>query len=301
MPKRTVYIQSACKLALRHRALVVCSDKGPCELPLEDIMLIVVESHQATLTSPLLAALSEHGIALVVCDNTHMPCSIQLPLHAHWQHTKIAERQLGISKPLRKQLWARIVQQKLVNQARCLELLEIPGSDLIRAWAKEIHSGDSTNREAVGASLYFQKLLPLGGRRNSDFSPSLDFGYSIVRSAIARCIVASGWLPFRGIHHCSMQNPFNLADDLIEPFRPCIDLLVMKNRDELPAGDNSIDRKAIYRALEYEVLLSGKLYSIQSAIQRTIDTLSIAVETRCAGALELPALIDLKIAETERG
>ena len=143
--------------------------------------------------------------------------------------------QMKLSAPFCKNCWRRVVQQKLENQALCLDFLSLQGGGRLRALARQVRSGDPDNRESVGARLYFATLMPRSTRTApTPFNIFLNYGYSIVRAALARALSAHGFLPSLGIHHKNEFNVFNLADDFLEVFRPLVDLWVMQNLKDEP-------------------------------------------------------------------
>lgn len=298
--KRTICIANPCTLSTKARSLIIeGSSMGKASIPLEDIWVVIVESQQVRLSSSLLSSLSDVGIGLMTCGTNHMPNGLHLPIGAHSRHAAIVENQLLMSKPLKKRLWKRIVISKITNQARCLELLDRPGSQRLYDLAKDLHSGDSTNREAVAASVFFRNLIDKGNRRNGPFEGPLNYGYSILRAGVARCAVSGGWLVSQGIFHDSKLNAFNLADDFIEPFRPAIDLLVASN--DIDNGLTPDLKHKLASIFEYLVLMDEKRYSIQNAIELMFDSFKSAVLENDPDCLILPKLLPLEKVRIERG
>lgn len=301
MPKRTICIQSPCTIRAQHRSLVVESDKGSVPIPLKDIWILIIESHLARISVSALSNLADAGIATLICGKTHMPNGLYLPLGAHSRHAAIVEDQLLISKPLKKRLWQKIVTAKITNQASVLSLLGFKNeAEELKEFGGKVLSGDTNNREAVAATLYFKTLISNGTRRNSPEGILLDYGYSVLRAGIAREAVAGGWLVSRGIHHSNNLNAFNLVDDLIEAFRPVVDLLVF---DELH-GATELDTNAkhvLIELFEYSVLLGEKTYSVQAAISRMLETLKEAIVSGSAQPFLLPKIIKLQKTRVKEG
>ena len=297
MPKRTICIQNPAALSVKEGSLAIEQNGELCGLiPLEDIWVLIIETHRAQITAAALSRLVDEGIGVMFCGDDHMPNGLLLPLGAHSRHAAIVEDQLAISKPLQKRLWQRIVKAKIINQAAVLDLLGLDGSPL-REMSKHVLSGDTSNRESVAASAYFKKLLPDGGRRNSSRSESLDYGYTVLRAGIGRTAVSGGWLVSRGIHHCSNLNAFNLVDDLIEPFRPVVDLLVVQEGIEgelTPAA-----RRTLASIFEYMVHIPLGDLPVQVAIEYELDTLKTAVKAGDSTLLQLPAVTSLHRASME--
>lgn len=297
MPKRTVCIQNPASLSIKDDALAI-SQCGELRglIPLEDIWVLIIETHQAQITTSALSKFSDVGIGVMFCGDDHMPNGLLLPLGAHSRHAAIVDDQLAISKPMQKRLWQRIVKAKISNQAAVLELLGLDGSSM-KAVARDVLSGDTSNRESVAASQYFKKLLPEGGRRSSSLTPALDYGYTVLRAGIGRMAVSGGWLVSRGIHHCNNLNAFNLVDDLIEPFRPIVDLLVIQRSLEGPL--TSENKRELASVFEYLVSIPLGRVPVQIAIENEFETLKTAVKSGDASLLELPGIIPLEKASLE--
>ena len=295
--KRTICIQNPASISVKNESLAI-SQNGDLRglIPLEDIWVLIIESHQVQVTAAALSRLVDAGIGVMLCGDDHMPNGLLLPIGAHSRHAAIVEDQLAISKPLKKRLWQRIVKAKITNQARVLDLLGSDGS-AVKGLANEVLSGDTSNREAVAATAYFRCLLPRGGRRAGPYTPALDYGYTVLRSGIGRAAVGGGWLVSRGIHHSNNLNAFNLVDDLIEPFRPVVDLLVIQER---LGGALTPDIKKGLASI-FEVLVRTEMgeVPVQVAIEEELDTLKAAVREGNASLLELPNVIPLKRASLE--
>lgn len=189
MAKRTICIQSPAKLSARHNSLRISSDKGLAEISFEDIWVVILETHQAQISTSALSSLVDAGIGIMLCGKDHMPNGLLLPIGAHSRHAAIVEDQLAISKPLGKRLWQRIVIAKIKNQAVVLDQIG-QDSKVVRAFASQVLSGDTNNRESAAASVYFRKFIPKGTRRSGPFTPALDYGYTVLRAGVGRTAVA---------------------------------------------------------------------------------------------------------------
>jgi CRISPR-associated protein Cas1 len=290
MPKQTICIQNPSKISVKNCSLVISQNKKQARIPLEDIWVVILETSYAEITSAALSQLTEYGIGIMTCNTSHMPNGLCLPLAAHSRHAAIVEHQLTISKPLAKQLWQRVIEQKISNQSAVLTLCGLDASNVSR-YVHQVHSGDTTNREAVAAAAYFKVLIPKGTRRESDWTAPMDYGYSVLRAGIARTAVSGGWLVSRGIFHSSNLNAFNLVDDFIEPFRPIIDLVIMQLG--LKGELTSSNKAQLTRIFEYYMLIDDKRYTVQSSIEIVFGTLKSAVENNDASLLKLPSIIPL--------
>lgn len=191
MAQRTILIQSKAHLCIKNGLLMITVDDRSSTIPLEDIWVVIVESHQTTMTVACMSQLNDAGIGVMICGRDHMPNGLMLPMGAHSRHARIVEDQLAMSLPLKKQLWKRIVQAKILNQAAVLTEMGL-STDPLPSYAKTVLSGDTDNREGAAASAYFKALITEGTRRNSMQSSALDYGYSVLRAGIGRAAVGGG-------------------------------------------------------------------------------------------------------------
>lgn len=265
------------------------------KIPLSDIWVIIIDNPQVSITASLMGQVNDAGIVVLFCGSNHTPNGLALPIGAHSRHAEIVEHQLAISKPLRNQLWAKIVRRKIENQARALELCGGKPCDVekILSYAKDVQSNDKTHREGAAAGEYFSKLLPYGSRWKGPMTAPLNFGYAILRTGIAQCAVSHGWLVSRGIHHHSAENAFNLVDDLIEPFRAVVDLMVVK--ENLLAPLSRLNKDTLTKATSVLVLLDNKEMPVQTAIDVYCESLRRAIELKDSDQLLLPTLIGLEM------
>lgn len=272
----TVTIGTPKYLCVQDNCLVIKErheDKVLDKIPLSDIWVIIIDNPQVSITASLMGQVYDAGIGILFCGSNHMPNGLSLPIGAHSRHAEIVEHQLAISKPLRNQLWAKIIRRKIENQARCLELCGGDQSDVkkILGYAKDVQSNDKTHMESAAAGAYFPNLLPYGSRRKGPMDAPLNFGYAILRTGIAQCAVSHGWLVSRGINHHSAENAFNLVDDLIEPFRAAVDLLVVK--ENILAPLSRLNKETLTKVTSVLVLLDGKEMPIQNAIDVYCESL----------------------------
>lgn len=297
MAQRTILIQKKTHLCIRNGLLVIrVEDGAPATIPLEDIWVVIIESHLTTVTVACMSKLVDSGIGVMTCGHDHMPNGLLLPLGAHSRHARIVEDQLAMSLPFKKQLWKRIVEAKILNQAAVLDEMGISNKTL-RTYAKSVQSGDKDNREGAAAAEYFNRLILDGTRRNSPESAALDYGYGVLRAGIGRTAVGGGWLVSQGIHHHSVYNAFNLVDDLIEPFRPLIDLIVMSYGIEEPLEPS--DKALLARVFEHVMTMDGKRCGCQQCIEMMLASLRTAVLEKDPKKLVLPKLDGLELVRIE--
>jgi len=226
MAWRSVMITQPARLKLEQRALVVEQTEGTVRVPLEDISVLIIDQPQVLLSASLLSACASAQIAVITVGEDHHPNGVLLPHQPHSRALKVIRAQLALTLPRKKRLWQAIVQRKLCNQADLLGQLGHTRAALtLNHLAQRVRSGDAGNAEAHGAQVYFKAVFGHGFSRAQTrwHNAALNYGYSVVRSALARNLVAYGFITAIGLHHSSEQNAFNLADDLIEPFRPLID------------------------------------------------------------------------------
>jgi CRISPR-associated protein Cas1 len=297
MAWRGLHLRRAARLSLADGQMVVAQEDGEVRLPIEDIAYVVLDTQQATLTAALLSACMEAGIAVMVTDPMHRPSGLMLPFHRHHRQAGVAQVQAGISEPLRKRLWQAVVRAKIGNQAAVLDLLARPGAEALRAMARRVASGDSRNVEARAARDYWAALWR-DFRREDDSdrrNALLNYGYAVIRAGVARALVAAGFLPAFGIGHASAANAFNLADDMMEPFRPLVDRLAWQVAGEGAAGRAPItleDRRAMAGILMADARMGTQTQTLLVATETMSDSLLRAMENGTAAALALPALPD---------
>jgi CRISPR-associated protein Cas1 len=287
-------ISRPAKLRREHFSLAIDQEETAF-VPFEDIAVIVLNHREITLTHPVLSACAEYGIGLYATGSNHQPAGVFLPFLPHSRTTRMMRKQLGIAKPAAKQTWASIVRRKIENQAACLKLCGAKGVDRLESYARRVRSGDPDNLEAQAAAFYFAHLYGQDFHRAEErwSNAALDYGYTVMRGAIARGLVAHGLHPTIGLFHDSEQNAFNLADDLIEPFRPLVDLHVAKHA-ALTEGDLiSADKQALVALLNVDVAMPQGKMSVLSAIEYAVESL-VRVFEEDAKELDLPILIGLQ-------
>ena len=294
MAWRVVAIENPARLSLRDNQLVIAQDVE-ATLPIEDLDTLVLDSYGITTTANLLTALATKNTTTVICDEKHLPASVILPYSQHSRQAKVSRQQLAMSQPLKKQLWQRIVEQKITNQADVLQAVGLDDTPL-RAYASDVKSGDTSNRESLAARVYFDQLLDDATRRKPIWhNAALNYGYAMVRSHIARHIAARGLVASQGIFHHNELNSFNLADDLIEPYRAAVDLYILEKVAPLRVGDHDAsltkhDRQLIIDILNYYVIIDGKKFTIKHAIERTVESFIECIEVKEVCKLLLPKI-----------
>lgn len=227
MIKRIVEVSNPSYLHLKNKQLSIEQDhEQVAQIPIEDIGVLILEHSAICLTQPLIIECQKNNTAIIFCDEKHLPYATILPIaEGNNLHQKILKQQINITEPVRKNLWKQIIQQKIQNQANTLKQFDKPFARLEKL-ATEVKSGDSNNLEGLAAQYYWKALFGADFVRdqNADgVNAVLNYGYSIIRGAIARSIVAAGLHPAIGLFHHNQYNGLCLADDLMEPFRPWVD------------------------------------------------------------------------------
>ena len=271
----------------------LCVDNGEVHhFPIEDIDTLVIANRESSITVSCLDTLTANGSSVLICGANYMPEGILLPFGAYSRRLRMIKYQIGQAKPATKQLWKQIVQRKIENQGRCLTLAG--KQDNVTVLAGRVQSGDKGNVEAAAAARYFKAMFGKNFvRHEMDIINSmLDYGYAVLRSSIARYLAVYGFEPCLGIHHHSETNAFNLADDLIEPFRPVVDLYVSQHTElaecELPKGI----RQDLIGLLSANILLGKECVRVNNAVESVVQGLARWYQDS-EKQLELPHLLPL--------
>ena len=295
MAFRNVYLQNDVYLKIKNEQLVVKKTNEEITIPLEDLNSVCIESLQTVITTYTLKKFIEHDIIVYVCDEKHLPTGIIIGTNNYSRQLKNIKMQVEMSKPLMKRIWQDIIKVKVLNQANCLKELKVKEYSKLEEMIIGITSGDKNNVEAKAASLYFKLLFGSKFNRSLDCiqNAALNYGYAIIRGMIARTLVMYGFEPSIGIFHHSQLNNFNLADDFIECFRPLVDLYILKNLDLTQDNLTPENKKEIYKIINCLVLIDGKKFNIQGAIEYMIKSFSTSINKN-ENLIKLPYLIKLE-------
>ncbi|MES5006638.1 type II CRISPR-associated endonuclease Cas1 [Prevotella disiens] len=201
-------------------------------IPIEDIGVVLLDNKRITITSSALEALIENNCAVITCDSKNMPIGLLLPLCGNTTQNERFRTQIDASLPIKKQLWQQTIKQKIINQAKILSIYTNTDVACMYVWANKVRSGDPDNFEARAAAYYWKNIFTdipnfVRGRDGEPPNNLLNYGYAILRAVVARSLVGSGLLPTLGIHHHNKYNAYCLADDIMEPYRPYVDGLVL--------------------------------------------------------------------------
>jgi CRISPR-associated protein Cas1 len=250
MIKRTLHFSNPAYLNLKDGQLqidlphlkVLGEKESKKLIPIEDIGIILLDHQQITITHGAIAVLLENNAALITCNHSHLPTGMLLPFDGHNTQSERFKFQIEASQPLKKNLWQQTIQAKILNQAAVLHQRGIDCENMIY-WAKSVRSGDPDNYEGRAAAYYWKNVFPkkvdfFRGRDGDPPNNLLNYGYAILRAIVARGLVCSGLLPTLGIHHRNKYNAYCLADDIMEPYRPYVDKIVLGIIDR---GENFLE------------------------------------------------------------
>ncbi|OOZ39138.1 hypothetical protein BOW53_12870 [Solemya pervernicosa gill symbiont] len=281
MPKRIVEVSTeGCYLKLRHRQLIIEREgKEVGTVPIEDMSALVIDHPQTLITQAVLSELVQANVMVISSDEKHQPVGLFLPLDSHTTQTERIAAQIDLGAPTRKGLWKQIVKRKVRAQARVLH--DVTGSDAgIAQLEKKVRSGDPDNIEAQAARRYWSRLFDSECFKRDRFAEDqnryLNYGYAVLRALVSRSLCATGLHPSIGIHHKNRYNSYCLADDLMEPYRPLVDLNVWQIVED-HGHDNEMDREIRRRLIEIikrEVVMEGERLTLQGAIQKSAQSLA---------------------------
>lgn len=290
--ERVVDIATDGRHLAAHRGFLIVSEQRQevGRVPLDDVAAVIVHAHGVTWSTSLAVALAERGAPLVLCGPNHAPVGVFLPLDGHHSQNARMRAQWDAGKPLAKQLWSRVVTSKIRWQAAVLEATgrERAALDML---LRRVRSGDPDNIEAQAARRYWPLLMGADFRRDRDapdVNSLLNYGYTVMRSLVARSVVAAGLHPSIGIHHANRGNAFALADDLVEPFRPLVDLLALKLSEKDLASVDPETKRAVAGLIALDLPGPDGVTTVAVAAQKLAQSLARAFETGDASALVLP-------------
>ncbi|SHL79995.1 type II CRISPR-associated endonuclease Cas1 [Flavobacterium xinjiangense] len=281
MIKRTLFFGNPAYLSTKNEQIIISypdKEQETKTVAIEDIGVIVLENQQITITNGLLEKLIHNNVALINCDQQHLPIGLLMPLNGHTEQSERFKNQINASVPLKKNLWQQTISAKIINQAGLLKEKGIPCRKM-ELWAKEVTSGDALNHESRAAVFYWPNLIQIENftRGQKGIAPNnlLNYGYAILRAITARAIVSSGMLPTLGIFHRNKYNAYCLADDIMEPYRPYVDLIVchiMETEDTFE--ELTIDiKKQLLSIASIDVFIDGKNSPLMVAMSRTTHSL----------------------------
>lgn len=265
------------------------------KVPIEDIYSIVLDNNRSTISSAAVTAITLAGAHILVCNEKHMPQSVIYPLNTHYRPLNVVKKQLEMSDEFKDKIWQLIIQGKIRNQARVMELCRIPRekSGRMYRFAEEVIPGDRGNREGIAAKWFFRAIYGSAFIRHADdaINAALNYGYAVIRSAVGKTLTAYGYNCVIGLHHINEKNPFNLADDMMEPLRPMVDFWVDQNSEELAGSLSQDNRKELVNLINQPIWQDNKRMSLRNAIDRYISSLTTAIERQNPKFIKIPMII----------
>lgn len=251
-------------------------------IALDDVHAVILHAHGTSWTANLVTALAERGAPIVFCNNRHAPVALTLPLEGHHTQNARFRAQWDASKPLIKQLWRQIVSAKIIMQGSLLEARGVAEAEAFPLMARRVKSGDTGNIEAQAARRYWPLLMGGDFRRDRSADGTnalLNYGYTVMRATVARAVVAAGLHPTIGLNHANRGNIMALADDLIEPFRPLVDALVLAMIAENIESLTPVVKQRFARLIAYDLTIGGERSPVSMVAVRMAQSLARAFET----------------------
>ncbi|OBV29709.1 hypothetical protein BA723_04220 [Helicobacter sp. CLO-3] len=293
---RTLFLSTKAHLSLNNKRLIIAQDDAKVAIPLGDILCVIIESRQITLSSALLDAFAGRNIVAFVCDESHMPSGLFTPFLGHYKSLSVLQTQISLNNHKKSILWQQIIKAKISNQANLLKMLDKKESSALEILAKGVKLLDAGNNESKAAMAYFRALFGVDFTRRLEvfedskagtINAALNYGYAIVRAIIARSICASGLNPALGLFHANQFNAFNLADDMMEPYRIFVDSVVVAMLESGELGENlSLENRAkLANILSARVMIGNKAYPLNRAAVASIASLAHAMQAESRLAL----------------
>lgn len=277
MIKRVLCFENPARLSLKLAQMVVELQDVTRTLPIEDIGVVILDHKHITITHALIDVLLANNVAIVTSNDKHLPVGLMLPLDGNTLQSERFRAQIDASEPLKKQMWQQTIVSKILGQAHVLGTQHIEHNNMLK-WAKDVRSGDTDNMEARAAAFYWRNMFEKDAfiRDPQGLPPNnlLNYGYSIVRAMMARALVGAGLLPTLGIHHHSRYDAYCLADDIMEPYRPFVDMKVLEmwKKGDITSDISSEQKRELLGVTTMDVNISGHRSPMMLAIQTTAQS-----------------------------
>lgn len=291
---RTLIINTGERISVKNNWLIVSENEEEKKVPLADIYSIVIDNPRTTLTIAALTAITQSGAHILFCDESHLPVSHTYPMNISYAPYGKLKMQIDMTDFFKGLLWKKIIQEKIKNQAKVLSLCKVSGEDVDRMmkFRDEVDYDDVTNREGIAAKWFFNRLYGAGFVRGHDsaINAALNYGYTIIRSSVAKTLSVFGFNCALGIHHINRFNGFNLADDFMEPLRPLVDLWVDQNRESLVTDLTKENRRNLVNLVNHTVLIDKRKYHLRYALTEYISSLTSAMAKEDISLLKIPEI-----------
>lgn len=290
---RTLYVAAGKSITIVDNWLLIKDNIGDINrIPVDDIYTLVLENVHTRISVYALQYLAVRGVNIICCDEKRLPACNIIPFSEHYRPYGVMKKQIALTMDFKGLLWQRIIKAKIMNQYKILDLAGIDKNvcERVRQLSEEVFPNDIGNREAVAAKMFFRNLYGYDFVRFADdvVNSALNFGYTIFRSAVARSLTAYGYNCVLGIHHINESNAFNLADDLMEPFRPWVDQWIYTHNEELVDELSKQNKLSLIDLLNVEVRWNNKLMKLHNAIEKYISSFTSAIDNADVNKLLIP-------------
>ncbi|MCW8898572.1 MAG: type II CRISPR-associated endonuclease Cas1 [Flavobacteriales bacterium] len=276
MIKRTLFFGNKSSLTTRNEQLIIKTNEKEASVPIEDIGFVVIENQESYISLPTINKLINNNVAVIFCNEKHMPSSMLMNLDGHHLQHEFFKAQINASEPLKKQLWQQTVKSKIQHQAQLLEKIGQANTPL-NYYASKVLSGDSDNREGAAAAYYWKHIFDFDFKRErygEHPNAFLNYGYIVLRAAVARALAGSGLLNTIGIHHRNKYNAFCLADDIMEPYRPLVDIKVLEIINNYDTTELTTEIKVeLLSILTQSVYYQNQVSPLMVALNKTTSSL----------------------------
>ncbi len=300
---RTLTVNFGEKLKVKDGWLIVEIADEERKIPIEDLYSVVIDNQETSITVPTLHKLTDSGVHILICNEKHQPVTVILPQNTHYRPLNVIRKQIALTNEFKDKLWDKIVKAKIKNQAEVLKLCGGKSEKIkrINEFATEVIGGDEGNREGIAAKMFFREMYGSSFVRMNDdgINAALNYGYTVIRSAFCKTLCAYGYNCVLGIHHINESNAFNLADDLMEPLRPIIDMWVDDNIEDLLDNLSRSQRNQLACIINDDVAIDGKTMRIRNAIDKYVSSLTSAIEHQNVSLLKIPKIIRTNIEEKD--
>lgn len=291
MAFRTIEISNPAEIHIKKHQLCIEQDAGVVYIPIEDISHMFCIGPNIRISTMAISILSQHKIVITTLDNKYLPTAIVAPYEGNARQSQIMHAQADMKDIDRRNIWCTIIKSKIHNQSDMLRLLELPGYEKIQLYADNVDCNNVDYHESLAAKDYFSLISPgLNRRTESPLNSRLNYGYAVIRSAIIRSLVATGFHPTLGIHHNNQLNPFNLADDLIEPWRAMVDIVAFGMKSD-NTHLNKHERQELATVLQNACIIKNQKMPISNAIDIMCESLRQVYLNKGNAILQLPKII----------
>lgn len=296
---RSIIVYNGEKITIKQDHLSVITENKEKHIPLEDLNCVVVDNLQTSISAYTLVMLAKYNVVLITCNQSHMPTTMTLPTNTNYHLYKVFKMQVELPMTFKKNLWREIIKSKIKNQSFVLSY--VGGSedivDRLKELSDEVTEGDKGNREGIAAKMFFRNIYGSNFIRYEDDSinAALNYGYAIIRSSVAKTLVAYGFQTFLGIHHISETNAFNLADDFMEPLRPLVDYYVASNIEDIVLSLDKYIRSDLVNLLNVNVETNNHVVKVRYAIDMMIKSFYTAIEREDPSKLAIPIICKIEL------